>query len=490
MDLRRSEAEAVVTETDLSDEITIGTVDEAAPRKLPIAPADGLAGSLERRRLQLYLVLILADTAILFGTFFGVTALYYGNALTRSLIESGLLPAFLLLPVYLTVALYNGTYSQTGLTDTNKSCLRMVAALLIAAALVNFIAFFAKMNAEFSRVIFTAGVIGTALLMTAIRIAISVWITRNWGPKPVNQLVIHAGGPQFRLPFAYHIEASRHGLTPDMDDPAQQDRIAKYLHNMDEVIVSCDEESRFLWAEMLKGSGRHGEIISEFSRKIGALGVVHHDDANVSAILVSSGHLGIRSRALKRLFDISISMAALLVLSPVMIVVAIVIKLHDGGPVFFRQRRVGRGNRFFNIYKFRSMRESDAEGGRSAAKDDDRVTPVGRFIRRTSIDELPQLLNVVKGDMSLVGPRPHALGSKAGSKLFWQIDRKYWQRHGLRPGITGLAQVRGYRGATDKESDLTDRLKADLEYLQGWSLWRDVKILFATASVLVHDRAF
>jgi len=136
------------------------------------------------------------------------------------------------------------------------------------------------------------------------------------------------------------------------------------------------------------------------------------------------------------------------------------------------------------------MREADADGNRSASKDDDRITPIGRLIRRTSIDELPQLINVLKGDMSLVGPRPHALGSKAGDKLFWQVDRKYWQRHGLRPGITGLAQVRGYRGATDREADLTNRLKSDLEYIKDWSLWRDIKILFATLKVLVHDRAF
>lgn len=136
------------------------------------------------------------------------------------------------------------------------------------------------------------------------------------------------------------------------------------------------------------------------------------------------------------------------------------------------------------------MRESDADGERSAAKEDDRITRVGRFIRRTSLDELPQLINVLTGAMSMVGPRPHALGSKAGSKLFWQVDHKYWQRHGLRPGITGLAQIRGHRGATDTDDHLTDRLLADLEYVEGWSLWRDIGILILTLRVLTHDRAF
>jgi lipopolysaccharide/colanic/teichoic acid biosynthesis glycosyltransferase len=115
---------------------------------------------------------------------------------------------------------------------------------------------------------------------------------------------------------------------------------------------------------------------------------------------------------------------------------------------------------------------------------------IGRFLRRSSIDELPQLVNVLRGEMSIVGPRPHALGSQAGDKLFWQVDERYWQRHTLRPGITGLAQVRGFRGATETETDLSSRLQADLEYLAGWNIWRDVQIIFATFRVLRHDRAF
>ena len=398
MDLSRSEADAIGA--DHAAEVTFDTADLQSARRLPIAPTDGLVGSLERKRLQLYLVLILADTAVLFGTFLASTAIYYGSAVNISQIKDGLLPAFLLLPIYLTVALYNGTYSQSCLTDTNRSVFRMIAAMLIAAALVNFVAFFAKMNADFSRVIFSVGIVSAATAMAMVRIGMSVWIIKRWGPKPVNQLVIHAGGPRFTLPFAYHIDAETHGLTPDMDDPTKLDRFAKYLCNMDEIIISCEDGARLMWAEMLKGSGRHGEIISEFTRTIGALGVVHHDDANVSGLLVSAGRLNMRSRALKRLFDVVISSTALLVLSPMMLAVAIAIKMYDGGPIFFHQRRVGRGNRFFNIYKFRSMRDSDAHGTRSASKDDERITPIGRLIRRTSIDELPQLINVVMGDMS------------------------------------------------------------------------------------------
>lgn len=208
--------------------------------------------------------------------------------------------------------------------------------------------------------------------------------------------------------------------------------------------------------------------------------------------MVSTGPLGLRARILKRAFDVVIAGGALLALSPLLIAVAIAIKLEDGGPVLFVQRRLGRGNQFFDMFKFRSMRHDklDHNGERSAARDDDRVTRIGAFIRRTSIDELPQIINVLKGDMSIVGPRPHALGSRANNKFFWEVDSKYWQRHCLKPGLTGLAQVRGHRGATEQEKDLTDRLQSDLEYIAGWSLRRDISIVLRTVMVLKHDNAY
>ena len=134
--------------------------------------------------------------------------------------------------------------------------------------------------------------------------------------------------------------------------------------------------------------------------------------------------------------------------------------------------------------------QADADGAQSTRKDDDRVTRVGRFIRATSIDELPQLLNVLRGEMSLVGPRPHALGSLAGDELFWEVDERYWHRHASKPGLTGLAQVRGYRGETKERQDLANRLYADLEYLSGWTIWRDISILLSTLRVIVHRNAY
>jgi lipopolysaccharide/colanic/teichoic acid biosynthesis glycosyltransferase len=207
---------------------------------------------------------------------------------------------------------------------------------------------------------------------------------------------------------------------------------------------------------------------------------------------VAHAPLDLSRRAIKRGLDLILTIPGMVFLAPLLIGVAIAIKLDSKGPVFFLQPRVGRGNRIFLMYKFRSMRTelADSAGAKSTSRDDNRVTRVGRFIRATSIDELPQLFNVLRGEMSLVGPRPHALGSLAGNELFWEVDERYWHRHASKPGLTGLAQVRGYRGETRERKDLADRLHADLEYLNGWTIWRDISILISTIRVVVHRNAY
>jgi lipopolysaccharide/colanic/teichoic acid biosynthesis glycosyltransferase len=332
----------------------------------------------------------------------------------------------------------------------------------------------------------------TAVLLTAARFFRDKFVRRWLGPSPLNVLVIEDNGPPIELPYSYRVDATRAGLRPSLDDPQALDLFARYVRNMDQVIVSCPPERRVAWAMVLKGSGIQGEVHHDFLREIGAIGVVRREKAGLTTLQVSTGPLGLRNRAMKRLLDLCASLLALVLVLPILLLAAAAIKLEDGGPVVFRQNRVGRRNQMFGIYKLRTMKveRTDSDGNRSASRDDDRITRVGRFLRSTSIDELPQLFNVLKGDMSLVGPRPHAIGSLAGDKLFWEVDQRYWQRHSLRPGLTGLAQVRGFRGATDHEEDLTSRLQADLEYIAGWTIWRDLRILLQTSFVVVHDRAF
>jgi exopolysaccharide biosynthesis polyprenyl glycosylphosphotransferase len=453
---------------------------------LPRVPATGLAPSLERKRLRLYLVQMLADIAVLFGSFYAAGQLY---ALGQPP-GPPLFAAQLLLPMFLTLALHNGTYSLGSLTDWRSAAGKMASAMLIGAALLNFLAFFVKLNAFFSRVVFVAGMGLAIMLMMLTRFALAQWARRQWGPSSLNVLQIDAGGPPLQIPFAYRVDAEEHGLQPVLDDPHALDRLGSYLRNMDQVILNCPLEMCGAWARVLKGMGVHAEVISQAAHDLGALGVERRGD--VTTLLVSTGQLGWRARVAKRLFDLTLSLFGLALLSPLLVLAAVLILLEDGRPILFRQRRLGQANRFFHIYKFRTMRKetSDRDGNRSTGRDDDRITRVGRLLRATSIDELPQLVNVLRGEMSIVGPRPHALGSQAGDKLFWQVDDRYWQRHTLRPGITGLAQVRGLRGSTETETDLSARLQADLEYLAGWSTWRDVKIIFATFRVLMHERAF
>jgi len=194
---------------------------------------------------------------------------------------------------------------------------------------------------------------------------------------------------------------------------------------------------------------------------------------------------GINSLA-KRATDLSLGLAALLALAPLMLAIALAIKLSSPGPVLFRQRRYGLNGECIVVYKFRSMRVcEDAGDVRQASRHDERVTALGRFLRRTSLDELPQLLNVVGGSMSLVGPRPHAV---AHNELYRSLISGYMIRHKVRPGITGWAQVHGLRGETDTIDKMERRVHYDLDYLNNWSLMLDFRILVRTARIVFGDR--
>ncbi|MCB5426541.1 sugar transferase [Altererythrobacter sp. CC-YST694] len=218
---------------------------------------------------------------------------------------------------------------------------------------------------------------------------------------------------------------------------------------------------------------------------------IRYRNGEVSLVL-ANGPLHWHHRLLKSTFDRVAAALALLLFSPLLLIIAIGVKLDSPGPILFGQDRIGLGNRRFHMWKFRSMKAelSDHSGHVSASRDDQRITRFGQFLRRTSLDELPQLFNVLLGQMSVVGPRPHAIGSRAEEMLFWDIDQRYWYRHSIKPGLTGLAQVRGLRGATHKRGDLEQRLFADLEYVANWSLMTDMRIIFQTFLVLVHRNAY
>jgi Undecaprenyl-phosphate glucose phosphotransferase len=195
----------------------------------------------------------------------------------------------------------------------------------------------------------------------------------------------------------------------------------------------------------------------------------------------------------KRGEDLILATAALVFLSPIMGLAALAIRLSSPGPVLFVQPRMGFNNEVIHVRKFRTMftDKGDLSGAGATTKNDPRVTPIGRVLRRLSIDELPQLLNVISGDMSVVGPRPHPLQMKVGDRYYQEAVRGYAGRHRVRPGLTGLAQVKGLRGEIRTVERAKRRVELDKEYIERWSLWLDIRILFATVrAVLVDSDAY
>ncbi len=191
---------------------------------------------------------------------------------------------------------------------------------------------------------------------------------------------------------------------------------------------------------------------------------------------------------LKRALDLSISLVGIVLISPLLLICSLLVRVSSAGPVFFRQKRYGLDGKEILVWKFRSMYTCDnGPIVKQATKNDPRITPVGAILRKTSMDELPQLFNVVLGSMSLVGPRPHA---NAHNEHFRKLIRGYMMRHKVKPGITGLAQVEGSRGETDTVEKMEARISLDHRYIRDWSIWMDIKILFKTIFVVLKRDAY
>ena len=438
-------------------------------------------------RVRLFVYSLLLDLVCLL-TSFGIAPLLHGAAYSTSRLE---LVLGALIPAYVLTALNTGAYDARLINEPLRAAARGVRTLALAFAILLLAAFSLKASAGFSRLTL---VIGSLLAMALLAVGRYVFARRAEqliGGNPSSNVIIcddmtiaPPGNDSMLL------LASAAGFDPESHDPGMYDRLAKALAGVDRVIVNCRPERRSAWAHLLKGANVQAEIIIPELNEYAPLGISSHDSA--TTLIVSTGPLALSDRLVKRAFDTVVAGLAIVFFSPILVTVAILIKLDSSGPIFFRQIRIGRGNEMFEMLKFRSMTvdQCDDNGHRSTSRDDDRITRVGRVIRMTSIDELPQLFNVLKGDMSIVGPRPHALGSRAADKLFWEIDSRYWHRHAAKPGLTGLAQIRGYRGATVHEHDLVNRLQADLEYLDGWSIWTDIIIILKTFRVLFHRNAY
>jgi polysaccharide biosynthesis protein PslA len=436
-------------------------------------------------RAVIYTLSLLLDCAALVAAYVATSMLFEYTGL----MAGGRPLIIVALPIFIMFEIAQDVQSVETLSSRSLGIVRAAIALG-ATAIAIILVLFAMKQQEVSRVGF--GVfIGLSLFGLAMtKYLVDLLVKVLLGGKPVAELLILDGAFAHPERGMDVIDVGKLSLSPTLDSPDRIEVLSRITSSYDRVVVACHPDQGETWATFLRGSDVGGEILVDHARLHGAVAI--GDCQGQDTLVLSRGPLSLVSRMQKRTIDLVIGALAIVLLSPLMVVVALLIRLDSPGPVLFKQRRIGHGNRQFMMYKFRSMRtdKTDSSGSRSASRDDDRITRVGRFIRRTSIDELPQLINVIRGEMSLVGPRPHPLGSLAGDLLFWEVTHNYWLRHALKPGITGLAQIRGFRGATDREEDLEKRIRCDLEYLSNWSVWRDFLIMLQTLSVLTHKNAY
>lgn len=449
-----------------------------------------LTVSKEIVRLRLYALCLAGDLAGLFIAFLLANWLVVGAFLGEPGKPHGLVMFSMVAPLYAILAVQGGAYGINTLDRVRRGIFRALLALAQAALLMLLIVYLGKIAEQLSRLTFLTGLLLGAATLALVRLAVARLAVRLLGDVPHLTAVIMDGVAIETGAHMEVIQADAANLHPERHDADMAARLAAAVGMAERVIVACPLERMDDWSAALKSLSARGEIVVPELLRFAPARVDEFDGQ--PTIIVAGGPLQFRDRLIKRLFDILVATIATIALSPVLFGAALAVKLTSPGPVLFRQPRIGKDGRPFSIYKFRSMRTeaSDHKAATLTRRDDDRVTRVGAFLRKTSIDELPQLFNVLNGDMSVVGPRPHAAAAKAGDSLYWEVDARYWERHCIKPGMTGLAQVRGHRGATDHHQDLIDRLQSDLEYVSDWSIWRDLRIIVATLGVLVHHKAY
>lgn len=437
-----------------------------------------------RRRLSLA-ALALDLSAI--TTAYIVASLLYFQTIMTDMIQGILLS---IIPIFIFVSLNNNSYSMKALLVGSRSFWSAAASLVWASLALTLILFFLKISDDFSRILLALGTVLAVVLIAVSRLAISGFARSLFGQSSMAIICIYDGMKPRQDSLGANLTSDQLGVIPDPNDPVMLDRLGRLSLGIDGLVIHCPREKRARWAFMLKSLDVAGEIVTPEITELQPLAI--RERSGQASLVIGSGKLSLSQHAIKRSFDVLATVLVLPFLTPLLFLIALAIKLDSRGPVLFRQERIGLGNRKFRIFKFRTMYadQMDSKGRRSTSRTDNRVTRVGGFLRRTSLDELPQLLNVLVGDMSIVGPRPHAEGTAVGSTMLWEIDAAYWHRHVVKPGITGLAQVRGHRGGLFEEGHLKERLNADLEYVANWSLTSDIKIILRTLSVLVHKNAY
>lgn len=341
-----------------------------------------------------------------------------------------------------------------------------------------------KSSESFSRMWLGAWGVASLLLTWMVRTGLYMFMSLLQG-KGVSELrVLLVGSGKSVTAIRRRVKASAWtgykvvGVTPGDNTRLLEEAVAKL--SPDEVWI-CQQPGDMRAAENVLHTLRHSTANIRLVPDLTLLQLVNHGVSivvGVPMLDLSSSPMEGGSALLKWVEDKVLGFLIFLLISPLLLVIGIAVKLSSKGPAIFKQRRLGWNGETILIYKFRSMYEHD-EGPRvaQATKGDPRITPLGRFLRSTSLDELPQFINVLQGSMSIVGPRPHALSH---NDHYRELIPKYMLRHKVKPGITGWAQVNGLRGETDTVDKMEARVQADIYYIENWSLWFDLKIIFMT----------
>ncbi|ANF58400.1 undecaprenyl-phosphate glucose phosphotransferase [Halotalea alkalilenta] len=361
------------------------------------------------------------------------------------------------------------------------------AATLIISSMLYFLDF----SSEYSRLWIVSTLWISFFLAVAGRIVARVWLARYRLSGSVRRKIFLVGPGPVLLATARHMRREQvagysiAGYQRMKGEPMQRelDHLARRVEatKADEVWI-CMPLNMGDTIKEITFTLRHLTADIRFFPELSDLPLLNHRVSEVVGLysidLSTSPMLG-KARIAKRLEDFWIGLAICILIAPVCLLIALAIKLTSPGPVIFKQYRTGINGKRFKVYKFRSMRVHEEHDGQvtQAMKGDARITPIGAFLRKTSLDELPQFFNVLQGRMSIVGPRPHAL---AHNEHYKALVESYMKRHKVKPGITGWAQVSGFRGETDTLEKMQMRVKFDLWYIENWSLALDIKIIFLT----------
>jgi len=414
------------------------------------------------------------------------------------------LSSLLAIPLY---AVYRAFSTRSGYL---VGIARLAAAWATLAAILVFIGFITKTSETYSREVVLQWIVGGFLLQTIAFMPLHK-LARRVETKLGSAstcVVIGSGQLAYNLASKLRYERSEDMVGLVVLDDAQDDELEEtsyfptlgYVSQLRDIIRTNQvarvyialparetDQIEGLYVDLLDASVdvvwvpdfANLKLLNHSIHSLGGMPAIHLNESPLTAYPGSA--------LMKSFMDKSLALLGIILLSPVLLACAIAVKHSSPGPVLFRQERHGWNGNIIEVLKFRSMKVHNDAQVKQAQKQDPRVTPIGRFLRRSSLDELPQLFNVLKGDMSLVGPRPHAV---AHNDYYSDKILAYMARHRIKPGITGLAQISGYRGETETLDKMQKRVELDLEYINHWSLWLDIKILIKTPLTLLSKNIY